>query len=258
MHTRYPARFVGRFVGPCLLGMALHATPTLAADRLVLAMPTYSYQSVQGPWLTLIYTEAFARLGLHADIIPMPTKRASVMASSGLVDGDLHRGYSYGAQHPDLVRVEQSHFTATFAAYGSNPKLRLAPGWDGFRKTDLRVTYILGSVTSTEELTRRVAPEQLSAVPDPRQGLRKLEVNRCDVLVALDQVVDPLLELPEYQRAGVHKLSTLGHAEGYLYLNKKYAALAPRLAQVLAQMKREHRIEQLEKLALQDWKPQPP
>jgi polar amino acid transport system substrate-binding protein len=218
-------------------------------DTLVLAMPTTSFRSPQGPWLMLIYQEAFSRIGRQIDIVPMPTSRASAMASSGQVDGDLHRGYSYGLQHPTLVRVDQSHFSATFAAYSKLPQLRLAPGWSGLDGTKLRVQYVLGSVTSTAELQRRVAPSLLSTVTDVQQGLQKLQLERSDILVALDANVDPLLALDEQRRSGVRKVSQLGQVDGYLYLNSKHAALAPRLAQVLLQMKREGRIAQLEKQA---------
>ncbi|MYN11189.1 hypothetical protein [Pseudoduganella aquatica] len=241
-----------------LLWAAGNAFPAVAQTppaTLVLAMPVTTYRSIQGPWLVSIYREAFAQLGLRMEVRPLPANRASVMASAGLVDGDLHRGHSYGALHPELVRVEQAHFAAAFAVYSRLPGLRLAPGWDGLSHTRLRVEHVLGSVTSTRELTQRVPVTLLSTVTDAQLGLRKLVLDRADLLVALDQIVDPLLGLEDYRRGGIRKVAVLGQADGYLYLHKQHAALAPRLAQVLARMKRTGRIAQLEKQARLNWVP---
>lgn len=207
-----------------LLWVAGNAFPAVAQTppaTLVLAMPVTTYRSIQGPWLVSIYREAFAQLGLQMEVRPLPANHASVMASAGLVDGDLHRGHSYGALHPELVRVE----------------------------------HVLGSVTSTRELTQRVPATLLSTVTDAQLGLRKLVLDRADLLVALDQIVDPLLGLEDYRRGGIRKVAVLGQVDGYLYLHKQHAALAPRLAQVLARMKRTGRIAQLEKQARLNWVP---
>lgn len=234
----------------CWLLPARAATP----DKLVLALSATSYNSIQRPWLELIYREAFRRLGIQISVIALPTKRASVMADTGQIDGDLHRAHSYGDSHPNMVRVEFSHFPVTFYAYSKRKDIVLADGWDSFNHTSLRVQYILGSAIAGRELGRRVAPNQLSTVTDVELGLRKLELDRADVLIALDLNVEPLLPLPAFRRAGIHQVAQLDQVPCYLYLEKRHAALAPRLAQVLAQIKREGLIEQYGKQARQQWK----
>ncbi len=238
-----------------LFGSPLVGHAANAAAPLVLAVPSISYESVQGPWFDLIYREAFGRLGLDIVLKPMPSKRASAMADAGLVDGDLHRSRSYGDSHPNMVRVEQVHFSASYAAYANTANMPALSDWASFDKKTLRVEYILGSVTPIKQLTPRIAPQLLSTVTDVRQGLRKLQIGRSDVLVAFDLIVDPLLTQPEFTRSGIYKVTTLEQVDGYLYLNKKHAALAQRLAAVLAQMKKEDRINQLGKQARLQWKP---
>lgn len=222
-------------------------------DKLVLALSATSYNSIQRPWLELVYREAFKRLGVEISIVGLPTKRASVMADAGQIDGDLHRARNYGDKHPNLVRVEFSHFAVSFVAYSKRADIVLADGWDSFNHTPLRVQYILGSATAGTELGRRVAPERLSTVTDVELGLRKLELDRSDVLIALDLNVEPLLPLPEFRRSGIHKVAELGQVPCYLYLQKRHAALAPRLARVLEQLKREGLIEQYGLQARAEW-----
>lgn len=217
-------------------------------------MPESSYASPQGPWVAAIYQELFDGLGIKIAIVPLPTKRANVLLKSGEVDGDVHRSLAYGLEHPDLLRVEQSHFTVRFAAYSKLPQLRITQSWDGFSGSALRVDYILGSVTPGRELPQRIPPERLSALKSVTQALRKLEVGHSDILVALDMAVDPLLKLPEFQQAGIQKVGILEQVDGYLYLAKQHAWLAPAVAQILARMKRDGRIDKLGEQTRRDWK----
>ena len=235
-----------------LLPVSVHAEEVTAMPKqLTLAMPVTTATSVQGPWLELIYRDVFHRLGIEITILALPTKRASVMAQSGQVDGELHRSKAYGTDHPNMIRVEQSHFAARYAAYSKLADLHLANEWTTLRDTELRVAYILGSVTASERLPALVAAEHLSTVTDARLGLRKIALDRIDVLVGLDLIIDPLLEQDDIRPYGIRKAATLEEIDGYLYLQKKYAALAPKIASILAQMKREHLIEQYGKLARQ-------
>jgi len=213
--------------------------------QLVFAMPESSYASAQGAWVEAIYREAFAELGIKVAILPLPTKRASVLLASSEVDGDVHRSRAYGLEHPELVRVEQSHFAVRFAAYSKLLQVNLNQGWDSFAGAAWRVDYILGAVTPGRELPKRIPAQHLSALKSVAQGLRKLDVGRSDVLVALDMSVDPLLDTPEFHLAGIHKAGVLEKVDGYLYLQKKHAWLAPAVAQILARMKRDGRIDKL-------------
>jgi hypothetical protein len=226
-------------------------------EQLVFAMPESSYASLQGAWVEAIYREAFANLGIKVMILPLPTKRASVLLASGEVDGDVHRSLAYGLEHPELVRVEQPHFAVRFAAYSKLPKLYVNQGWDSFIGTTWRVDYILGAVTSGKELPKRVPPERLAALKSVAQGLRKLDLGRSDVLVALDMSVDPMLDSPEFRLAGIHKAGVLEKVDGYLYLQKKHAWLAPVVAQVLVRMKRDGRIDHLDERAREEAKAVP-
>ncbi|MFA9219530.1 MAG: hypothetical protein ACEQSK_20835, partial [Sphingomonadaceae bacterium] len=240
-----------------LLAAVVGALPAAAAPAapapLVLAISANAYHSVQGPWLELIYREAFRRLGRPLRIEVLPSKRASVMADAGLVDGELHRAAVYADSHPQLRRVEVSHFAVQLAAYSQHPDLTLTAGWDSFNQTRWRVDYILGSAASSAELTRRVAPAQLSTVTAADLGLRKLMFDRSDVLLAVDLNVDPLLGMPEFRASPIRKVAELQAVPCYPYLHQRHAALVPQLEQVLLQMRQEGLPEQYGRQARTQW-----
>jgi hypothetical protein len=127
-----------RFTAILLALATLHATKVAAAEpTIVLAGVPEVRESVQGAWLELIYHEAFRRLGYQLKYLVVPPRRASILAESGDVDGEIHRVASHGKEHPALVRVEEPHFSTAFSAYASRP-LALANGWDS-RHTSYRI-----------------------------------------------------------------------------------------------------------------------
>ncbi len=228
--------------------------PSQRTTTLVFAMPETSYASMQGLWVEAIYREVFKQLGMDIKIVPLPTKRASALLNNGEFDGEVHRSIHYSTDHPNLVRARLPHFAASFAAYGLHPQLRLERGWDSFNASQLKVDTMLGSVTATRELGQRLPAEHLSELTTIEQGLMKLVAGRTDVLVALDQTVDPVLELPKYAHSGITKLGVMEKVDGYLYLQKKHAALLPKVGQIIERMQKEGRIDLLGVEARLQWK----
>ncbi len=218
---------------------------------------TATWQSPQGQWLSLIYHEAFRRLGYDFRYINVPAKRASALSDSGEVDGEIHRVANYSVNHPDMVRVEQSHYSGRFVAYAVEP-IVLAAGWDSLKGSGYRIEYRFGTEYSHAMLTTRVNPANLSAVITPEQGLQKLAFKRSDLYIDLSFNVDILLDDDRFRNAGIHQVATMEEVQGFSFLHKKHAALAPKLATVLAQMKNENLIELYHKQALQAWKVRQP
>ena len=87
-----------------------------------------SKDSPEGTWLYLTYTEAFSRLGLELVFQHYPSIRASKMADQHEVEGELARGYHYGANHPELVRVEEPGISNLTVALATDPNIKL-DGW---------------------------------------------------------------------------------------------------------------------------------
>jgi polar amino acid transport system substrate-binding protein len=234
-----------------LVGLAaLHTTRVAGAEpTIVLAGASDVRQSVQGAWLELIYREAFRRLGYQFQYLAVPARRASVLADSGKVDGEIHRIAYYGKEHRSLVRVEEPHFAAVFSAYASRP-LTLSNGWDSLRHTAYRVEYRMGNLKCETELPRRVDPARLSSVAHSTLGLRKLAAGRTDLYIDGELLVEATLTSAEFRSTSIHKVATMEQINGYAFLHPKHRALAVRLAATLAQMKREGTIERFRNAAL--------
>lgn len=235
-------------LGLLALGLALVSAPVLSQT------PT----SVEKPFIVtaggepdtwgsrlgvLIYAEAFRRLGIAFRMEHYTLARGAAMVEQGLADAELSRVYDYGADRPYLVRVEESIVDLGFSLYTANTSLHLE------RLEDLRtakpqpqVEYRRGLLLCEQALKPLVAPERLSDVPTREQGLKKLLVGRTDLYCEIDVYVQQELHSPEFRGLAnvsqVRRVIRLGKSiPTYPYLHKKHAALAPRLAMVLKQMK---------------------
>lgn len=234
-----------------VLGPLMLATGIAAARqrRLVLAMATEMADSWHGTWARLVYREALRRLGYQLEVRSWPALRASMMSDSGQVDGELSRAARYGRRHPDLVRIEPSHFSISFPAYARG-SLRLQPGWEGLRNTGYRVEYRSGVAVAELELPAVVPPDNLSTCSRTEHGLAKLAQGRTDVFIDLDSVVEPLLKRPALARAGIHQVALMEKVEMHAYLHQRHRALAGALSAVLAQLGGEGYIERCRLAAL--------
>lgn len=70
----------------------------------------------------IILTDVYRRAGLEMKVTRMPGQRAIREATSGRVDGEIMRIWSYGIEHPELVRVPTSYYfleTMAFFKEGS-------------------------------------------------------------------------------------------------------------------------------------------
>lgn len=109
--------------------------------------------------------------------------------------------------------------------------------WASFRDTSYNVDYYRGMAIVKKRLSVVVKPEKLSTVNQPVHGLKKLMNRRIDVYIDSDKQVLSLLALPEFKDSGLRIVAELESIASYPYLHKKHAELAPRLAEVLKEMK---------------------
>lgn len=194
-------------------------------------------------WVTLIYGEAFRRLGMPVRFEHYSLARRATLVEEGAVDGETSRVYAYGNTRPQLVRVEESLIDLVFTFFTANPSLRLARIED-LRATSYLVEYRRGILLCENTVKEAVPAERISDVLTQAQGLKKLIAGRTDLYCDLEAYVLQELDLPEFKGAKVRKVISIGKAvPTYPYLNKKHADLAPRLAAVLKQMKAEGLIE---------------
>ena len=216
--------------------------PLLAPSRTIVMVSSDDMARATGRRLSLIYTEAFRRLGYTLVYRGYPAKRSSAMSDAGEVDGEMHRYAGYGENHPNMVRVETPHFSSTFSAYANRP-LALGDGWTSLAPTRYRVEYRAGAAFSAAMLPAVVEQSRLAAAYSAPLGLRKLLHGRSDIYVDAESVVEQLLAQPEFAHAGIRRVAVMETIGMHAFLYKTHRALAVRLAATLADMKREGLLE---------------
>jgi len=231
-------------IGAAALLLAIAAVPALAAP----AEPAPFVLGVDrddagfgGRWIRRIYVEAFRRLGIPLHFATYPTQRLSVVLERGDVDGEAQRSESYAAAHPTLIRVGESLTDGRFALYVANPQVQLKRLED-LAGSNLRAQYRRGVLVCEDTLKKWQPADRFFDVTTTEQGLQNLLEGppgffHCDTELS---VTSALLSDRFKGVTTIRELRVLAEtAPLYPYLHARNAALAPRLAEVLRQMKAE-------------------
>ncbi len=93
------------------------------------AQTTLHLASVENPHISAVGTKVLQKIlqhaGLHADVISLPSVRATLEARAGRIDGEVARIASFSVNYPELIRVDPSYLTFYTVAYGKkNQALR--------------------------------------------------------------------------------------------------------------------------------------
>lgn len=176
-----------------------------------------------------IARQALRRAGIVAVAREVPAERALAMANSGATDGDVARVEAVGQQYTNLVRVPEPslYYQAYAFAY---QRFDVSEGWESLRG---HTVCLRRGIKIFELRTERMRRQVLE---DEKSLLRMLRSGGCDVAllernnpeVAAAMAADP----PLYRLA-----PPLEGAFLYIYLHKRHAALVPRVAQALRQMR---------------------
>jgi len=194
--------------------------------------------NVRYKFYVLLYTEAFSRLGLEFNYIICPLKRCSYMSNLGQVDGEPQRIYNYLEKYPHLVRVEEPIIRTQVAIYSLNG-LKHYDSWDSLSGLTERIGYVRGAKDTQLQLDLRVNENLLSSVTTVYQGLMKLKLRRTDLFIDLKSRVDLWLSTKEFKGVGIKQVGILDEHDSYPFIHKKHTSLAPKLADVLFQLKSE-------------------
>ncbi len=191
-----------------------------------------------------IYREAFKELGYQFSYKVMPSKRSSLSANQGKVDGEPQRIASYNQTYRNMIRVEEPIFINRTIAITLNPEIRLN-GLDSLKDTPYRVDYLRGSVWSREQLQPLVPEDRLTSVDSASIGLNRLKAGRTDIFIALELVIHKELQNPEFKKLSVRQAGVIGQNYSYPFLHTMHQELAPKLNEVLLQMKNDGRYDNL-------------
>ncbi|WP_026970814.1 substrate-binding periplasmic protein [Aliagarivorans marinus] len=206
-----------------------------------------THQPIDSPysqWLSKVYRELFARIGMNVEVRYVPAARSTVYAHTGEIDGQVGRVSSYQDRSHQL-QVPEAIYPLEMIAFVRKPwPYPPLEGWDSLAGKQLRIEYMRGASLPQRRLQERIAAQHLSAVTSVKQGLSKLKAGRSDVFVASMLSAWPFVNSSEFNEdivaAGVLERDAI-----YPYLDARHHALAPSLVKALQAMKREGLIEAL-------------
>lgn len=224
----------------CLLAlpMIINDSRVFAAENQITLGTQKFKDTPAGKFLNQVYTEAFKRLGIIFVYETFPAKRSSYESDLGKVDGELSRIYSYNEVHPNVIRVEEPHWTSGFIAVAVAPSIRL-DGWKSLEKTDYTVNYMRGIKGCEINLPKVVRQEKLEMVARIYHGFNKVLLGRIDIFIGSEMDIVSLLHSDEFRNSGLRIVGVMEKFTGHAFLHKKHKELVPKLSNILKEMKKE-------------------
>jgi len=218
-----------------LLTSMLYLSGGLAAEPRVLVLndvnePPYTNAERTG-FLDIIATEAFRRAGLELRLVKLPAQRALLLANDGIEDGDLTRIAGLEAQFPNLIRVPEKLVDWDFAAFSKDASIPASV--EAIRGRSV------GLIRGWKIYEQAMAgAEGVITVDDSEQLFRLLELDRIKVVLYVRAM--GLVHIGKYGDKDVRVLEpSLYKREMYIYLHRRHAGHAPKIASALRAMKRD-------------------
>jgi polar amino acid transport system substrate-binding protein len=206
-----------------------------AAERRVLVLndtndPPYTTEDRSG-FIDVVAGEAFRRIGFELRLVKLPAERGLINANAGIEDGDLLRIAGLEKQYPNLVRVPEKVVDWEFTAFSKDASI--ASNWAALRRRSV------GLIKGWKIYEQHMAgAERAVTADDPAQLFRLLELDRIEVALYVRWMGLALVR--QQGLRGVQPLDPpLFTREMFIYLHKRHAALAPRLADALRALKRD-------------------
>jgi len=230
----------------CLLCLFLALPPCIAAAQpLVLntdGAPPHSRADGTG-FEDRIVTEAFRRIGVVVRLVRLPSERALQNANQGVDDGNYVRIAGLTRLYPNLVMVPEPMSSFPFTAFTRAPSLKVA-AWG-----DLRGRQV-ASVTGWKLVERSLKDvAELQLVRDEEALFALLDKGRAEVVVAGLHTGRATIRRMGYTGMRAQE-PPLANPPMFLYLHKRHAALVPKLAQTLRQMRADGTLERLTRTGL--------
>lgn len=218
------------------VALVLACAAAQARDKLVLARPADKESGYARRLFQLVADDAFGKLGYDVEIRNYPPLRASREADAGNVDGEAGRTSQYGDTHPALVRADEVIVVIRIAAFTTDPNIRL-DGWDSLKDTPYRIDYRSGYELTKVRLERTVPAARLTGVVDGQAGMQRLALGISDLYIDTNEFGQLMMDKMPERYGKVRVAGWMEQLPLYFYLHRRHAALAPRLAAVLRQMR---------------------
>ena len=228
----YPYGIFPRLCG-VLLATLICSGPGLAqTGKLSLttgALPPLTASANHPGFINELAREAFKRVGVEVEVTAVPTERSLINVNAGLDDGDIFRVAGVEAAYPNVIRIPEKTIDNDFIAYTKLPGVQLRD-W-----ADLQ-PYSVAYATGWKPYERNVKNvKELTTTPSIHELFPLLEKGRVDIILMDRWQGQWIVHQMGYKLKPLEP--PLARFEMFMYLNKKHAALVPRVAQTLRDMK---------------------
>ena len=195
------------------------------------AMPPIAPSADKPGYMELIAREAFNRVGVKVTISSLPGERALLNANTGIDDGDLLRIPGLEKFYPNLIRVPEKVMDFEFVAFTKNPdiKVKTIAGLEPYT-----VAYVTGWKFYENRIKKA---KNITQAPNLAALFQLLQKGRADIVLA-----ERWQGLWAAKQEGIkvkHLHPPLKVSNMYMYLHKRHAALVPKVAEALANMKQD-------------------
>lgn len=210
-------------------GWPVHAQVTKLSLVTVAAFPPLTASAQQPGFLNMLAEGAFKRIGVEVEITILPAERALINVNSGLDDGDIFRAPGVERNFPNLIQVPEPMLDYAFVAYAKRADITIRT-WADLKPYN--VAYASGwkiyetNVKNVKEVTNTSSIVELFSL---------LEKGRVDVILLDRWGGQSIVHQMGYRLKPQEP--PLARMNMFMYLNKKHAAMAPKVAQALRDMK---------------------
>ena len=233
MHTQCdPRRLQFRLAGLLLASLALNPAGFAQPAKLSLTSggaPPLTASPNHPGFLDELAKAMFKRIGVEVEVTAVPTERSLINVNAGIDDGDLFRVAGVEVEYPNLIRIPEKIMDNDFVAFTKRTDIRIR------RWADLK-PYSVAYTTGWKIYDRNVKGVQELVTTASINGLPSLlDNNRVDVILMDRWQGQWVLQQTGHQF--MLQEPPLASVEIFTYLNKKHAALVPKVAQALRDMK---------------------
>lgn len=192
----------------------------------------------QNGFLDEVATEAFKRMGYELRTERLPAERGLKSANEGLIDGEMTRVKGLDGTYKNLVRVPEKLMDWQFIAFSHKPT-NMSQGW-----SDLS-GKLVGHINGWKILEKNIPTDaEVTKVENADELFGLLAKKRTDYVIY--ELWGGYFKLNSMSMHQVEKCEpAFAVKEMFIYLNKKHAALVPRLSASLVEMKKDGSYQRL-------------
>lgn len=209
----------------CVAWLALSPARTAAAETITVSQMENDTLSAQA---FAIIREAYRRLGIDLQAVPLPRERALMFSDSGETSGEVIRMAGIETLYPNLVRVPEPVVTFDTVAFTTGLSFAVN-GWESLRPYRLCVLRGMKLAEMGTDGMQRILANSNGQI------IRMLVAGRCEVAVLGYQI---WREIEPHLKDSLRALEPpIVSVPLYHYLHRNHADLAPQVAETMRQMR---------------------